>query len=133
MSGPDRLAHAPDVVEIGGEIGGVRDLHLDRLVAALLVVQRLGDHAVAAGAAEAAAAVGRQLRAEMPPQPMQRQLGALAERVPQRDVERRHRHGGDAAAAVGDGRAPQILPDRLDRGRVLADDARDDRFLRGTP
>ena len=31
--------------------------------------------------------------------------------------------------AVGDAGAPQILPDRLDRGRVLAQDARDNRFL----
>ena len=53
--GADRLAHASDVVEIGAQIAGVGDLHLDRLVAALLVVQRLGDHAVAARAAEAAA------------------------------------------------------------------------------
>ena len=105
------------------------DLHLDRLVAALLVVQRLGDHAVAAGAAEAAGAVGRQLRPVMAPQPVQRQLGRFAERVPQRDVERRHRHGGDAAAAERDGGLPQILPDRLDRAGILADDARDDHFV----
>jgi hypothetical protein len=57
---PQRLPHALDVIEVGREIGGVRDLHLDRLVAALFVVQRSGDHAVAAGAAEAAGAIGRQ-------------------------------------------------------------------------
>ena len=59
-----RLAHTLDVIEVGGEVGGVGDLHLDRLVAALFVVQRLGDHAVAAGAAEAAAAVSGQLACE---------------------------------------------------------------------
>jgi len=48
MSGPSALAHTPDVVEVGGKRGGVGDLHLDRLVATLLVMQRLGDHAVAA-------------------------------------------------------------------------------------
>ena len=108
---------------------GVRHLHLDRLVAARLVVQRLRDHAVAARAAEAAAAVGRDLRAHVAPQPVQRQVGALADRVPQRDVERRLRHGDDAAAAVGHGRLPDVLPDAFDRGRVLADHARDDGFL----
>jgi hypothetical protein len=45
---------------------------------------------------------------------------------PQRDVERRHRHRGDAAAAIGHGRGPQVAPDRFDRGSVLALDARDD-------
>jgi hypothetical protein len=45
---------ATSAVQIGVQICGVGDLHLDRLVAALLVVQRLGDHAVAARAAEAA-------------------------------------------------------------------------------
>ena len=63
----DRLAHAPHIVEIGGEARGVGDLHLDRLVATLLIMQRLGDHAVAAGAAEAARAIGRQFGAIMPP------------------------------------------------------------------
>src|SRR5580704_13989609 len=65
----------------------------------------------------------------MAPQPVQRQLGRFAQRIPQRDVERRHRHGGDAAAAERDGGLPQILPDRLDRAGILADDARDDHFV----
>ena len=60
---------------------------------------------------------------------MQRQLGGLAEHVPQRNVERRLCHGGDAAAAESDGRLPQILPDLLDRAGVLADDPRDDDLL----
>ena len=60
---------------------------------------------------------------------MQRQVRALADRVPQRDVERRHRHAGDAAAAVGHGEIPEVLPDRLDGGRVLALHARDDHLL----
>jgi hypothetical protein len=86
-------------------------------------------HAVAAAAAEAAAAIDRQLGAEMPPQAMERQSGALADRIPQRDVECRHRHRRDAAAAIGCARPPQIEPDRLDRRRVLADDARHDGLL----
>ena len=57
----------------------MRDLHLDRLVAALLIMQRLGDHAVAARAAEAAGAIGRQFGAIMSPQPVQRQLGGFAD------------------------------------------------------
>ena len=107
----------------------MRDLHLDRLVALLHEVQRLLDHAVAAGAAETARAVDRDLRAIMAPQPVQRQAGALAHRIPQRDVDRRHRHRGDAAAAIGHRRRPQIAPDRLDRGGVLALHARDDALV----
>ena len=52
--------HAPHgVADVAAQVGGVRHLHLDRFVPALLVVQRLGDHAIAAGAAETAAAVDR--------------------------------------------------------------------------
>ena len=65
----------------------------------------------------------------MAPQPMQRHVGALADGVPQRDVERRHRHGDDAAAVVGDGALPEIVPDALDRGGVLADHVRQDGLL----
>ena len=80
--GAERLAHAPDVGEVGVQIADVGNLHLDCLVAPVLEVQGLGDHAVAAAAAETAAAVSRQLRATMAPQPMQRQLRPLAERIP---------------------------------------------------
>ena len=103
----------------------MRDLHLDRLVALLHVSERLLDHPVAARAAEAARAVDRDFRAVVAPEAMQRQVRALADRVPQRNVQSGHRHRGDAAAAVGHREIPQIAPDRLDGGRVLADDARD--------
>jgi hypothetical protein len=65
--GAKRLAHAAHVVYIAAQVVGVRHLHLDRLIALRFVVQRLLDHSVAAGAAETTAAIGRNLRAEMPP------------------------------------------------------------------
>src|ERR1700730_16059924 len=43
--------------------------------------------------------------------------------------ERRHRRRDDVAAVVGRGPAPKIVPDTLDRGGALADDARQDRLL----
>ena len=92
MSGPTASRMRLTLSRSVCERADVGDLHLDRLVALLLEVQRLRDHAVAAAAAETAAAVGRHLRAVMAPQPMQRHVRALADRVPQRDVERRHRH-----------------------------------------
>ena len=92
-------------------------------------MQRLGDHAVPAGAAEASAAIDGNARAEVSPEPVERQPRTLAERIPQRDVERRHGHGDDAAAIVGRRCAPKVVPDGLDRGRILADDARNDRLL----
>ena len=129
MSGPDRFAHRAHVLDVLRERVHVRDLHLDRLVALLQVGERLLDHPVAARAAETARAVDRDLRAVVAPEPMQRKVRALADRVPQRDVERRHRHAGDAAAPVGHGEIPEVLPDRFDGGRVLALHARDDHLL----
>jgi len=63
----ERFAHAPHIVEVSGKALRMRDLHLDRLVALVFVVQRLGDHAVAAGTTEATGAVDRDLRTEMSP------------------------------------------------------------------
>ena len=109
----------------------MRDLHLDRLVALRDVVLRLGDHAVAARAAEAAAAVGRDLRCGSGPT-----AGAAA--APPRLPTTSH-----SAMSIADfaimatpprppvmRRAPEVAPDRLDLGRVAADDARDDALRR---
>src|ERR1051326_1621793 len=65
-------------------------------------------------------------RPKAPPGPWRSQAGAFAHRVPQGDVERRDCHHGDAATPVGQTRAPQVTPDRLDCGRVLADHARNE-------
>jgi hypothetical protein len=83
------------------------------------------------GAAEAAAAVGRNLRAEVCPQPVQQYASALADCIPQGDVERRHGHRDDAATAIG----CSHLPDRsrpasttvaslpITRGRIVSSKA----------
>ena len=105
------------------------DLHLDRLEALGDVTLGFLDHAVAAAAAPTAAAVGRDLGAVMTPEPMQRERGPLAERVPERDVEGRDRHHGNALAACGVGGAPEIAPNGLDRRGVAAEHARHDRLL----
>ncbi len=122
--GAERLAHAPHIGEIGVAIVNMRDLHLDRGEALRDVALRLLDHAVAAEAAEAAAAIDRDLGAEMPPQPMERQIGPLADRVPQRDVDRRDRHHPGRV-----GGAPELAPDRLDRGGVAPLEQRHHRLL----
>src|SRR6202012_4917334 len=56
----ERFAHAAHIVEIGGKTADMRNLLFDRTVAALFIIERLGDHAVAARIAETARAIGRQ-------------------------------------------------------------------------
>ncbi len=125
----ERLAHPPDVGKVGVAVVDVRDLHLDGAKSLLDEVPGFFDHPVAAEHAPAAAAVGRDLRPVVAPQPMQRHPGALAHRVPQSDVDGGDRHHGDAAAPRGVGGPPQVAPDRLDGGRVLAEHARRQRLV----
>src|SRR5258708_37089881 len=82
--GAERLAHAPDIDEVGMTVMDMRDLHLDRGEALGDVAPRLLDHAVAAEAAPAAAAVDRDLRAEVSPQAGERHTGTLSDRIPPR-------------------------------------------------
>ena len=100
------------------------DLHLDRLIALGDEMPRLGDHPIAARATEAAAAIDRDFRTVMAPEPMQRQARSLAHHIPQRDVDGRLRHHRHTAPATGDGGAPEILPDRLHLRRITANNAR---------
>jgi hypothetical protein len=60
---------------------------------------------------------------------VQREASALPDRIPQRDVEHRHGHRNDPTTVVGYRRPPKIVPDALDRGGVLADNARQDRLF----
>src|SRR3546814_20211851 len=69
-----------------------------------------------------AAALARPFPRCAAPEPVERQAGLLAERGPQGDVDRRLLHHGDAVAPHRAGSAPQLVPDRLDRAGVAADD-----------
>ena len=123
-----RFPHAPHVLHVGAPIPDMRHLHLDRLKTLADEMLRLGNHPVAQGAAKATAAIDRDLRAEIAPQPVQRHPRAFTHRIPQRDIEGRNRHQRDAGTARSGGGAIQIRPDRFHRRRVLAQHARDNHF-----
>src|SRR5205814_10206473 len=79
---------------------------------------RLGDHAVAPEAAPAAGTIGRSFAPALAPQPIERQAGALADDVPERDVDGRLGEGRDASAAEPVIGFPERLPYSLDLGRI---------------
>src|SRR4028118_1511850 len=103
-----RFAHAADIVHVGAPVADMGDLLLERLVALGHEMLCLGDHPVAARAAEAAATIDRDLTAVMAPEPVEWQAGSAADHVPQRNVDGRLRHHCHPTATAGQGEAPQI-------------------------
>ncbi len=122
--GADRLADQASLLDFARWRGHAREaqLHLGLAVALLAQPSGGGQRLVELEAApERAARIGRDPVAPAAQQLPQRQAERLPLQIPQRDVDRRHRQRQDAGRAGLAGRIAQLLGDRLDSQRVLAD------------
>src|SRR3954468_6482120 len=122
-AGAERFLHRADAARIHGRIGMV-DLHLVVLAAERRVLLGFGNQLVDRILCPAAAAVGADALAHGAPELVQRLFGRLAGDVPQADVERRKRVGGDALLFDAHVDPEHLFPEALDEEWVLADQRR---------
>ncbi|SQC39956.1 Uncharacterised protein [Clostridium sporogenes] len=104
--------------------GPVAEAHLERAEAFLQVLLRFLLHRLQVGAIELRVVAGNLFLGAAAEQLEDRLADALAEDVPDRDVDRRDRRHADALAAPGMGRAVHPLVQVLVVPRVLADHER---------
>src|SRR5690606_4279546 len=125
---PERLLHGFHAAAVHGGIRVV-DLHLVVAAAHGRVALGLGNEILLRVLAPAAAAVAGDAIAYGTPESVEGKARRLAREVPQRDVDRRDRHAGEPHAAHAPVAAVHLLPQALDRERVLADEKRREALL----